>query len=335
MCTSIILLNKENLNTCLSVKYSNGIKMLIRQLEQVIKVAECGSITKASQQLYISQPSLSKSISNLEDKYNIKIFLRTPKGITITPDGKEFIYYARNIVNSSQMMNEVFKSPKINKRSVLSIACQQLDFLHPLLLKLYQTFAGNDFHLNVYESNRSDILSSILNGDNNIGIMVISSSDSKAFCLDVNKNMNDLEIHILGGSGVYVSMGPKSSFYSRKHITFEELEDQFHVVLDMENEAIENFYFEPKKNHINKDRVLFTNSINCCIKFLLETDAHLYSPIWVLNFFKDLSIHSIRVQETENSKIPVNNLVLIKRKNETMSEIESIFFELLKNKLKK
>ena len=68
--------------------------MQIQQLEYLMKVVECGSITRAAQQLFLSQPSLTKSISNLESEYHIKIFDRRPKGIQLTPEGKEFLYYA-------------------------------------------------------------------------------------------------------------------------------------------------------------------------------------------------------------------------------------------------
>ncbi|WP_320123353.1 hypothetical protein [uncultured Sphaerochaeta sp.] len=188
--------------------------------------------------------------------------------------------------------------------------------------------------MNVFESHRSNIIKSILNRDNNIGLLVTSSADSKNFCLELNKNKNDLDVQVLDSSGVYVSMGTKSPFYDKKSITFEELKNQFHVVLDMENAAIKNLYFDPKNNYINTNQVLFTNSITCCISFLLEADAHLYTPLWVLGYFKDLPIHFARLRDTENVKIPQNHLVLIKRKNEHLTAIELEFIEQLRCKLK-
>ena len=76
--------------------------MRLYQLEYFLKIVECGSITKAAQELYLSQPSLTKAIAGLESEYNIKLFSRTAKGISLTTDGLEFLEYARNIVENCQ-----------------------------------------------------------------------------------------------------------------------------------------------------------------------------------------------------------------------------------------
>ena len=65
--------------------------MTIQQLKYIIKIVECGSITEAARQLFISQPSLSAAVKELEQEYGIEIFYRTPKGITLSADGTEFL----------------------------------------------------------------------------------------------------------------------------------------------------------------------------------------------------------------------------------------------------
>ena len=85
--------------------FETEVIMTIQQLEYLLKIVECGSITKAAQQLFLSQPSLTKSIMNLENEYGIKVFARTAKGIEITPEGKDFIYYARNIITSIYILS--------------------------------------------------------------------------------------------------------------------------------------------------------------------------------------------------------------------------------------
>lgn len=72
--------------------------MTLQQLTYLVKVAECGNITEAAEQLYISQPSLSTAISNLEKEMGITAFNRTKKGVTVTRDGKELLSYARMLL---------------------------------------------------------------------------------------------------------------------------------------------------------------------------------------------------------------------------------------------
>ena len=70
----------------------------LQQLRYIIEVAECGSINAASQQLYVSQPTLSATIKDTEQELGISIFNRTNRGITLTNEGTEFIGYARQIL---------------------------------------------------------------------------------------------------------------------------------------------------------------------------------------------------------------------------------------------
>ena len=75
--------------------------MTIQQLKYIIKIVECGSITEAARQLFISQPSLSAAVKELEQEYGIEIFYRTPKGISLSADGTEFLSYARQIIEQA------------------------------------------------------------------------------------------------------------------------------------------------------------------------------------------------------------------------------------------
>ena len=71
--------------------------MTIQQLKYIIGVSETGSINKAAEILYVSQPSLTAAIKDVENEFNITIFNRSSKGITLTSEGKEFIQYGRQI----------------------------------------------------------------------------------------------------------------------------------------------------------------------------------------------------------------------------------------------
>ena len=71
--------------------------MTLQQLKYIIGVSETGSINKASECLYVSQPSLTAAIKDVEHEFSITIFNRSSKGISLTSEGKEFIQYARQV----------------------------------------------------------------------------------------------------------------------------------------------------------------------------------------------------------------------------------------------
>ena len=83
--------------------------MRIQQLQYIIKIVETGSMNEAAKQLFITQPSLSNAVKDLENEMGIEIFIRNPKGITLTRDGMEFLSYARQVVEQIDLLSERYK----------------------------------------------------------------------------------------------------------------------------------------------------------------------------------------------------------------------------------
>src|SRR5699024_4453210 len=126
-----------------------------KQLTYVLTVAQSGSFTKAGKELYISQPSLSKAITNLEKEYRINMFERTTKGVRVTAEGRDFLYYAKKVMTSIDAMDTIFSAHDQEKKSILSLATQQFDFLYDILLHLYEEYHDTSIHFNVVEGNRT------------------------------------------------------------------------------------------------------------------------------------------------------------------------------------
>lgn len=73
---------------------------LLSNYHNFYEVARCGSISKAAQQLFISQPALSKSIKKLEEALNVRLFIRSSKGVILTPEGKLLWEYVQKAFSS-------------------------------------------------------------------------------------------------------------------------------------------------------------------------------------------------------------------------------------------
>ena len=76
--------------------------MTLKQLQYVVTVAETGNITEAAKKLFIAQPSLTAAVHELEKEYGIILFSRSNKGIELTPDGEEFLGYARQVLEQAK-----------------------------------------------------------------------------------------------------------------------------------------------------------------------------------------------------------------------------------------
>lgn len=80
--------------------------MTIQQLKYVLMVSEAGSITEAAKKLFISQPSLSNAIREIEKEAGISIFSRSRTGITLTKEGMEFLGYARQVIRQMELLED-------------------------------------------------------------------------------------------------------------------------------------------------------------------------------------------------------------------------------------
>ncbi len=301
--------------------------MRLSQLEYFIKVAECGSITKAAQELFLSQPSLTKSIAGLEAQYNVRLFERTAKGITVTPQGQEFLEYAKAAVDACKALDNTFGSRGIQKLQRLRIASQQFAFLYPLVEKICRETLGA-VHFDIEETDRGHILDRILKREADIGILVLSENDSRYFEQEVQRQ--SLQIHTLDYSPTYVSMGVHSPFFGQYGITAEQASTQLHVVLDTEKSMRRNYSLDSENHYVNPSRLIFCNTIGACIYFLQKTDAMLYTPKWVLDMMPQQDIFSTILQNADGSvTMKQNRLVWVSRKDEILAPLASQFLQYL------
>ena len=111
--------------------------MTLQQMKYLITIVRCGSITEAAKQLFISQPSLSGAVKELEAELGIEIFNRTSKGITLSADGTEFLSYARQVVEQSDLLEQRYMHKKPS-RQLCSLSTQHYAFAVNAFFKPYQ-----------------------------------------------------------------------------------------------------------------------------------------------------------------------------------------------------
>lgn len=302
--------------------------MNLVQLEYFVKIAECGSITKAAKELYISQPNLTRSIANLEAEYNVQFLERTPKGATLTPRGREFLVYAKNLLNSSYMMRELFQEEKRMSTRHLHVASQSFDFLYGLLEDFYQE-NGTTTNVLVEEIDRGSIVAHVEDRTVDIGILVLCDEDDMLFRASLKKNM---EIHELAHSSVYACLSGDHPLAGKEGATLAELKQYPQILLNMNQSSRVKVTQGEKKGEKNgKEQVIFCNTLSSGLHFVRHSMGVLYITKWVLEQvrkYSDIWVIPLRlVKGDENSQ--VNHLAWIKRKDEELSDSEIRFVEML------
>lgn len=161
--------------------------MTLQQLTYLVKVAECGNITEAAEQLYISQPSLSTAISNLEKEMGITAFNRTKKGVTVTRDGEELLSYARMLLEQADIMKEHFgvgekRDPKF------CVSCQHYSFAVNAFVDVVNVFDADKYSFILRETQTGEIIDDVAQGKSEIGILYLSEHNEEVITKLLKKN---------------------------------------------------------------------------------------------------------------------------------------------------
>ncbi len=101
--------------------------MTLTQLNYLITIAETKSINKAAEQLYVSQPSLTSAVQELEKELGITLFYRSGRGVTLTNDGAEFLQYARQLYSQYQNILEKYEKNGARKKK-FGVSTQHYSF---------------------------------------------------------------------------------------------------------------------------------------------------------------------------------------------------------------
>ena len=134
--------------------------MRIQQLRYLEKIATTGSINEAAKQLFISQPSLSQAMKELEKEYQVQLFYRHKTGITLTDTGREFINYSRSVLDQVNLLNEHFGQGTVRKR-IFSVSAQHYAFVVNAFVELVKEIGGDTYQFTLRETETANVLNDV------------------------------------------------------------------------------------------------------------------------------------------------------------------------------
>ncbi|WP_274955076.1 LysR family transcriptional regulator [Anaerostipes butyraticus] len=212
--------------------------MTLQQLKYAVCTAECKSMNKAASKLFISQPSLSGTIRDLEEEIGMKIFSRSNRGITITPEGEDFLGYARQILQQYQLMEEKFIEKKKPKQK-FSVSMQHYTFAVQAFIEMAKDFGMDDFEFAVHETKTHEVIENVRNQKSEIGILYLNDFNRQVMGKIFQENA--VEFTELFDCGIYVFLWKGNPLAQKELIEFEDLKD--YPCLSFEQGDENSFYF--------------------------------------------------------------------------------------------
>lgn len=193
--------------------------MDIKQLEFFLAVCDRGSINKAADCLYTTQPNVSRVIANFEGELGRDLFERTAKGMVLTPYGNAIRQYAEIILRHVKFISNAAVPVMPNK---FSVATFRSDVISRLLCDMFN-HSDKELFLEHYEGSVEDITDSVKNGISEIGIVYLSKKQMKLFSHILYHKK--LKYEELGARPICVYVGPKSPLYKVETVDYEELKN--------------------------------------------------------------------------------------------------------------
>ena len=240
--------------------------MTLQQLKYVITVAETGTITEAAEKLYISQPSLTNAIHELEKEMHIQIFNRTNKGISISKEGEEFLGYARQVLEQVTILEDKYKGSDGGKKQ-FCVSTQHYSFAVNAFVDLIKEYGQDEYDFSLRETQTYEIIDDVAKMKSEIGILFLNNFN-EAVLHKILKS-HDLEFRPLFVAKPHVFISRNHPLAVQSVITNEELRP--YPYLSFEQGEHNSFYFseeifspsERKKNIRVRDRATLFNLLIC------------------------------------------------------------------------
>lgn len=152
--------------------------MTMQQLKYAVTVAECGTISAAAEKLFISQPSLTAAIRELESEMGVTIFSRTNRGVIVSREGEEFLGYARQILSQAQLLQERFSGREQGEKR-FAVSSQHFNFTVLAFSRLVQNFRGPRYSFHFRETTTYEVLEDVSQLRSEVGILALNEDNER------------------------------------------------------------------------------------------------------------------------------------------------------------
>ena len=292
--------------------------MNIQQLRYVVAIANSGTFREAAEKMYVSQPSLSISVRDLEKELGFKIFRRTSSGTFLTRRGMEFYEKAQELVKGFDVFQNQYANPE-EEKDECSIASQHYDFLPPTITAFSQQYPEYK-NFRIFESTTVQILDEVAQGHSEIGIIYLNNQNQKGIMQRVEKL--GLEVIELIPFQTHIYLREGHPLAKKKELVMEDLVDLPTVRFTQEKD--EYLYYSENFVDTSASSQMFNVTDRATLNGILErTNAYATGS----GFLDSDSVNGITV-------IPLNDnlnnrMVYVKREEVDLSQAGTLFVEVM------
>ena len=294
--------------------------MTVQQLRYALTIAGCGSMNEAAKRLFLSQPSLSETVKELEQEIGLQIFMRSNRGIIITPEGEEFLGYARQVIDQYGILKARYVEKQ--RKEKFSVSMQHYTFAVKAFVETVKKAGMDSYEFAANETTTYDVMENVRNFKSEIGVLYLNDFNEQVLMKIIREK--GLEFEELFACDTYVYLWSGHPLAGQSVISMEELDE--YPCLSFDQGRNSSLYLaEEMKSTYDYKRLIKANDRATLLNFMIGLNAYTLCSGIICEELNGSDYMAIPLKETEKMRIGY-----VKRKGASISHIGQIYIEELK-----
>ena len=302
--------------------------MTLQQILYALTIEESGSMSRASEKLYIVQPTLTSAIQELENEAGITIFLRTHKGVIPTPEGKEFLNDVRNLYRHYNLVLHKYQGEG-NYRRKFSVSTQHYSFAVKAFVEMAKRYDMKEFDLAIYETQTKTVLTDVGALKSEIGVLYKSARNEKT--LEKLMKEQGVLFHPLIKCRAYVYLWDQHPLAKEKSISMEQLEP--YPCLSFEQDEDEIYLAEEILSEKVYSRTVKVNDRSTMLNLMVGLQGYTLCSGIISGDLNGDGYVVVPFHEDEENPNSIMEIGYITKKNSILSRMGEEYIEELQNYL--
>lgn len=303
--------------------------MTMQQIFYALTVSKEGSINKAAEALYLTQPTLTNAIKELENELGIIIFHRTGKGMVATNDGLDFLYNAKQLYRQYETLTERY-ADKANLKKKFGVSAQHYSFAVKAFVETVKQFDSSKFEFSIIETQTRDVISDVADLKSEIGVLYVSDHNRRVIMKLLLAQ--GLEFHELVECPAYVYLWENHPLAKKKSIGLKELE-KYPCLVFKQGDDNSSFFAEEILSDIEYQRKIYTNDRSTNLDLMRGLNAYTLCSGIISNEINGNDFVTVPFKEDDEHKNCKMTIGYIVKKQSIRSEVGEVYLGELKKYL--
>lgn len=300
--------------------------MTPQQLRYIVEISKHNSISQAASALFVTQPSISKAVRELETELEITILDRTNKGVVFTKEGTELLFHAKKLLEQMDFVVDHFNKAKKINLTKFSISSQHYGFAIEAVANFMDYFAEQKYELAIQEGKTTDVIDDVYAGRSMLGILSLTDLNKHFFKRYFTSKL--LTFTPLATLKQHVFLRKEHPLAHLNSINLDLLRDYPYLTYQQDDMLLH--FAEETLNVDNIGKLVYLKDRGAMNNLLSNTDSYNLGTGCIVNNYMNSNIISIPLEE--------GNLIqvgLVKRNDVFWSEEVLVYIDFLKLALEK